>query len=120
MLLLIFFSKPVLYISHSCFFVLCKMKHLAGVLENRPQMRDEKLATSLRREEPVVRFTSLPPLIQTPLVGPKTSIPDTATEAKKEYDRIVAESGVPQVLRRDIFFVILHCASKQNISFSSQ
>lgn len=93
-------------ISHPRFFVLCKMEHLAGVLENRPQMRDEKLATSLRRGEPIVRFTSLPPLIQTPLVGPKPSVPDTAAEEKKEYDRIVTESGVPQVMR-DIFFVII-------------
>ena len=99
-------------ISHPRFLVLLKMEHLAGVLENRPQMRDEKLATSLTREEPTVRFTSLPPLIQTPLVGPKTSIPDTAAQEKKEYDRIVAESGVPQVMRDTFFVIIYHVLCK--------
>ena len=73
------------------------MEQLAGVVENRPQMRDEKLANSLTRGEPPLRFTSLPPLIETSLVGPKPSIPDTVAREKKEHDRIIAESGVPQV-----------------------
>ena len=74
------------------------MKHLAGIVENRPQMRDEKLANSLTRQEPPLRFTPLPPLIQTPLVGPTPPIPDTMTaKENKEYDRIIAESGVPPV-----------------------
>ena len=84
--------------------VLLKMEHLAGVVENRPQMRDQKLASSLGREEPPVRFTSLPPLIETSLVGPKPSIPDKKPDEKKEHERIIAESGVPQV--KDCFLVM--------------
>lgn len=74
------------------------MEHLAGVVENRPQMRDEKLASSLKRPDPPVKFMSLPPLVQTPLVGPKPSIPHTGAEEKKEHNRIIVESGVPQVI----------------------
>ena len=81
------------------------MEHLAGILENRPQMRDEKLASSLGREELSVRFASLPPLIETPLVGPKPFIPDTLPQEKKEHERIIAESGVPQVTLRYLFLL---------------
>ena len=73
------------------------MGHLAGVVENYPQMRDEKLATNHGREELSVRFTKLPPLIETSLVGRKPSIPEKVIQEKKERQRIIAESGVPQV-----------------------
>ena len=73
------------------------MEHLAGVVENYPQMRDEKLATSHGREELSVRFAKLPPLIETSLVGRQSSIPVKVIEEKKEKERIIAESGVPQV-----------------------
>ena len=73
------------------------MGYLAGVVENYPQMRDEKLATSHGREELAVRFTKLPPLIETLLVGPKSTTPDKVIKEKKEKERIISESGVPQV-----------------------
>lgn len=77
--------------------LLFKMGHLAGVVENSPQMRDEKLATSHGREELPVRFAKLPPLIETSLVGRKSSIPEKVVQENKEKERIIAESGVPQV-----------------------
>ena len=73
------------------------MEHLAGVVENYPQMREEKLASSHGREELSVRFTKLPPLVETSLVGPRSPIPEKANEERKEKERIIAESGVPQV-----------------------
>lgn len=80
------------------FFPLNQTDHPAGVLENRPLMRNERLTDSLKREEPPVKFTSLPPLVKTSLIGPKATIPITATAERKDYVRIIAESGVPQVL----------------------
>ena len=82
---------------NSFIFFIFKMGYLAGVVENYPQMRDEKLATSHGREELSVRFAKLPPLIETSLVGPKASIPEKEVQKKKEKERIIAESGVPQV-----------------------
>ena len=73
------------------------MGHLAGVVENNPQMRDEKLATSHGREEVSVRFTKLPPLVETSLVGRKSPIHGKGMQEKKDKERIIAESGVPQV-----------------------
>ena len=73
------------------------MGNLAGVVENYPLMRDEKLATSHGREELSVRFAKLPPLIETSLVGRKSSTPEKVVHKKKEKERIIAESGVPQV-----------------------
>lgn len=73
------------------------MEHLAGVVENYPQMRDEKLASSHGREELSVRFAKLPPLTESSLVGRKSSIPEKVKEEKKEKERIITESGVPQV-----------------------
>ncbi|KAK2565456.1 hypothetical protein P5673_010519 [Acropora cervicornis] len=73
-----------------------KTDHPAGVLENRPLMRNERLTNSLTREEPSVKFTSLPPLVKTSLVGPKAAIRNTATSERKDYARTIAESGVPQ------------------------
>ena len=64
--------------------LLFKMGHLAGVVENSPQMRDEKLATSHGREELLVRFAKLPPLIETSLVGRKSSIPEKVVQENKE------------------------------------
>lgn len=60
-------------------------------------MRDEKLATSHGREELSVRFAKLPPLIETSLVGGKSPIPEKGIQEKKEKERIIADSGVPQV-----------------------
>lgn len=73
------------------------MEHLAGVVENYPQMRDEKLATSHGREQLSVRYAKLPPLVETSLVGRKSSTQEKVKQEKKEKERIIAESGVPQV-----------------------
>lgn len=73
------------------------MEQLAGVVENIPQFRDEKLASRHGREEMSVRFTKLPPLVKTSLVGRDLSNPEKVTEQNKEKQRIIDESGVPQV-----------------------
>ena len=73
------------------------MEHLAGVVENYPQMNKEKLISSHGRDGLSVRYAKLPPLIETSLVGRKSSIPGKVKEEKKEKERIIAESGVPQV-----------------------
>lgn len=74
------------------------MEQLAGVIENIPQFRDEKLPYgSHGRQEKSLRYTQLPPLVKTPLVGKDPSDPEKLTELKKEKQRIIDESGVPQV-----------------------
>jgi hypothetical protein len=72
------------------------MKHLAGVIENVPCLGQNLLP----REEPKgkipVRFSALPPLVQTPLVGGK---PKQAFEMEEtlEQGKVTTEPELPQV-----------------------
>ena len=73
------------------------MKPLAGVIENAPRLGQNLLPKEEPNEKLPVRFSALPPLVQTPLVSgtPKQAFEEKDEKAEPAPGKKTAEAALP-------------------------